>query len=307
MKILLATDGSRFAENAAAFLAHLPHREPLDLTVLSIAEPPFLHGSQEVIAWIKKNQDAERVRCAEACNNTLEMFAGANAKVTCETLEGHPGRLIVKRAAEIEADLIVIGAKGHTLISRMVMGSVSDFVARNADCSVLVVRHPVLDENRPKELGICVAHDFSKPAEFATQQLGEFDWRCNTRFQTLSVLALPTSYIDLPLPFDTEAVRTEAEASLREYAKSLDELSDDVSVHVIEAEHTGECIVRFAERNESDLIVVGDTGHNLFGEFSIGGVSNFVLHHADCSVWIARDRLAKHQDRNAKADLVTQP
>lgn len=298
MKILLATDGSHFADNAAAFLAHLPHADKMELEVVSVAEPPFLHGSPEVISWIKKNQEAERESCVSSCDTAADMFAGANAKVSCETLEGHPGRLILKRAKEIDADLIVMGAKGHTLLSRMVMGSVSDFVARNAECSVLVVRHSVLDEGPHKELNICVAHDFSKPSEFAVKQLHDFEWRCNTRFQTLSVLALPTSYVDLPLPFDTTAVRLEAEDSLKEFTKSLKELSDDVTAHVIEAEHAGECIVQFALRNETDLIVVGDTGHNLFGEFSIGGVSNFVLHHAGCSVWIARDRLAKQRSKS---------
>ena len=301
MKILLATDGSRFAENAAAFLAHLPHSQKLDLVILSVAETPLLHGSQEVVSWIKSNQEAEKKNCESACKSAAEMFTGANANVSWMTTEGHVAKRIVKCANDIDADLIVVGAKGHSLLSRVLLGSVSDFVARHADCSVLVVRHPVLGEKERKELSICVAHDFSAPAEFAATQIAEFDWRHNTQFRAVSVLPIPKSYIDLPIPFDTESVRRAAEESLDDFAESLEALSSDISTHVVEAEHTGECIVKFAERNETDLIVMGGTGHGLLDAFPLGGVSNFVLNHANCSVWIARDRNSRSKNTSQSA------
>lgn len=45
MKVILATDGSQYAEEAAWLLAHLPHVEHLELTVLFVSNIPNLYGA----------------------------------------------------------------------------------------------------------------------------------------------------------------------------------------------------------------------------------------------------------------------
>ena len=47
---------------------------------------------------------------------------------------------IVALAKELQADLIVMGCRGHRGIRRAIEGSVSDGVIRHAPCPVLVVR-----------------------------------------------------------------------------------------------------------------------------------------------------------------------
>ena len=76
-----------------------------------------------------------------------------------ETLvsEGHPGSTIVNTAKERDIDLIVIGAVGHSTIDRMLLGSVSAFVATHASCSVLVVRPTGLREAAHPSLRPCIA------------------------------------------------------------------------------------------------------------------------------------------------------
>jgi nucleotide-binding universal stress UspA family protein len=51
-----------------------------------------------------------------------------------------PGRAIVKHAESIGADVIVVGTHGRDGVSRLLMGSVAEYVARHAPCPVLVVR-----------------------------------------------------------------------------------------------------------------------------------------------------------------------
>jgi nucleotide-binding universal stress UspA family protein len=50
---------------------------------------------------------------------------------------------IIDSAAEWNADLIVIGSHGRSGIPRLLLGSVAEFVARNALCSVEIVRAAV--------------------------------------------------------------------------------------------------------------------------------------------------------------------
>jgi nucleotide-binding universal stress UspA family protein len=54
--------------------------------------------------------------------------------------EGEPGPAIVDAAASEGADLIIVGTHGRGTVGRIVLGSVSDYVVRNAPCPVLIAR-----------------------------------------------------------------------------------------------------------------------------------------------------------------------
>lgn len=54
--------------------------------------------------------------------------------------EGYPAEVICEVAAREKADLIVMGHRGMSPVTRFLIGSVSDKVVRNAPCSVMVVR-----------------------------------------------------------------------------------------------------------------------------------------------------------------------
>jgi nucleotide-binding universal stress UspA family protein len=58
-----------------------------------------------------------------------------------ELREGDPATELVAAATESGTDLIVIGSRGHTGITRLVLGSVAHSILTHAHCSVLVVRH----------------------------------------------------------------------------------------------------------------------------------------------------------------------
>ena len=53
---------------------------------------------------------------------------------------GHPGEVIVKYAAEKEADLVIVPSHGYHGLKRMVLGSTAEYVIRHVDCAVLVLR-----------------------------------------------------------------------------------------------------------------------------------------------------------------------
>ncbi len=57
--------------------------------------------------------------------------------------EGKPASAILKLAAEVNAEMIVMGTHGRSGITRMVMGSVAEEVVRKSQCPVLTLRNPV--------------------------------------------------------------------------------------------------------------------------------------------------------------------
>lgn len=53
-----------------------------------------------------------------------------------------PGEAIIKAAEEEGADMIIMGSRGHGIIRRTLLGSVSEYVSHHApsQCAVTVIR-----------------------------------------------------------------------------------------------------------------------------------------------------------------------
>jgi len=58
---------------------------------------------------------------------------------------------IAATAAELRADLVVLGTHGHGFVGRLFMGSVAGKVVQHADRPVLIVPHPALRGTAPEE------------------------------------------------------------------------------------------------------------------------------------------------------------
>ena len=59
--------------------------------------------------------------------------------VVTEALEGHAGEQLIKLSED--ADLLVVGARGHGGFLGLLMGSVTTYVVNHALCPVVVVRN----------------------------------------------------------------------------------------------------------------------------------------------------------------------
>ena len=51
-------------------------------------------------------------------------------------------------------------------------------------------------------------------------------------------------------------------------------------------------ITDFAEQENIDIVMLGDTGRSALQQLFLGSVTRYVLRHATCSVWITRTRPA---------------
>lgn len=287
MKILLATDGSESAVEAGRFLSRLPHAEPLEVTVNTTVMLPTIHTTGGTSILPDKFQEAQTVYAQEHFQQIEKLFDGADAALTHSIMQGHAGECVVEQAEDIGADLVVLGAKGHSVVHRILLGSVSDHVATHAKCSVLVVRAPT---ESPK-LNVTIAYDGSPRSKAALGQFCKFRWGSATDVHLLSVVPIVRAFGRDLLPnavFDRAVQRDAALKIVKHAAESIGAVAPHAIINVIESEHVGEAIVQFVNDQPSDLVVIGDTGRSAIGRMLMGSVSRFVLHHAECSVWIVR-------------------
>jgi nucleotide-binding universal stress UspA family protein len=61
---------------------------------------------------------------------------------------GNPGAVICDVAKSWGANLIVVGRRGHSSLSELLLGSISNYVLHRAPCSVLVVHYPAVAESQ---------------------------------------------------------------------------------------------------------------------------------------------------------------
>ena len=292
MKILLATDGSPHAETAAKFLCRLRCDDPIEITLLTNVYLPGLKSGVMTNPMLQEYKEHQEHAATENMRNVERLLRGLKGTITEMVAEGHVGHSIVEAAEERQVDLIVVGAQGHSAIHRMLLGSVSDYVASNADCSVLVVRPPHSKDD-DETLSVTLAIDDSPPSDVALNQLKKFDWGSREEGQLLSVVPVFRFYRQDLVPSAVEHRAEQRAAAEQHAAKVLEELHDHTpkfTSSVIEAEHIGEAIGDFLESHSTDLVVVGAGQHSSFGRFVLGSVSRYILRHANCSVWIARER-----------------
>jgi nucleotide-binding universal stress UspA family protein len=94
----------------------------------------------QLVAWTTIDQEFMRNLERESRQRLEDALAASSVQGECRVAYGEPGRALVREADAVRADLLVVGTHGRSGISRMVLGSVAEFVVRTAPCSVLVVR-----------------------------------------------------------------------------------------------------------------------------------------------------------------------
>jgi nucleotide-binding universal stress UspA family protein len=138
--ILIATDGSAHGDRALDLARSLLSGQSARLTVVHVIE---LVGGKGGVYPRAADEDLRR-KSIEAQVNELQK-AGVTANLLTPTVRlGGPAHAIAEAADTVNADLIVVGTRGHSLISKVVLGSVSMRLLQVAQCPVLVV--PLPDE-----------------------------------------------------------------------------------------------------------------------------------------------------------------
>lgn len=290
MKALIATDGSQNAYEAAKLFANLPHTGPLEVHVLTVIYMPPDDSGGMAYAWLPEFIQAEEARAKENFDKIAELFQGEEVVTSHLICHGHVGHTITEEARRINADLIVIGAQGHSAISRVLLGSTSDFVSTQASCSVLAVRVDKLPTTvRP--LRVAIAYDGSEPSRVAVDEFAKSSWGPKCEVHLVHVLP-HASLFSRAVSVDLEAANQRGQELLAGAVKQLQPVVAKISSHVLEGDSIGQVISDFIGRHEIDFVMMGETGRSALSKLFLGSVTRFVLHHADCSVWVSREHHA---------------
>jgi len=144
-KILVATDGSEPALEAARYAAEIATCTKAEVVVLNAAE---VSGITQFMAYSVPGADNVEGRLRETGQDIVEKtkkpFLEADVPVHTKIIEGFAAEVILTEARAGEYDLIAMGSRGlgASRIRRVLLGlgSVAERVAGSAPCPVLIVR-----------------------------------------------------------------------------------------------------------------------------------------------------------------------
>ena len=148
MNVVIATDGSANAHHALREAARLfPLQQatlylvavaPVDAAIANMAPGGGMDGVAGMELPIVLEQ-LER-NAGQHLAIAIKIVAELGLHASPLEREGDPAHEILAVAREVQADLIVMGSHGYGAFKRLLLGSVSDAVARRAPGAVLIVK-----------------------------------------------------------------------------------------------------------------------------------------------------------------------
>jgi nucleotide-binding universal stress UspA family protein len=240
----------------------------------------------------------------EALLAAMKRFAqgetGTDVPIELEIVQGSTAGAILAKADAMPADLLVMGTHGRSGFERLVLGSVTERVLRKAACPVLTVPKGVPDVVPfPPMLfkRIVCAIDFSDCSMHALDYAMSLAQEADAHLTVMHVIELPP---DVPREVHEDVLA--GPGNLREYiaraeedrrARLKDAIPDSVRAYcaVDTVPATGKPyreILRVAEEQAADLLVIGIHGRGPVDRLLFGSTAQHLVRQASCPVLTLR-------------------
>jgi nucleotide-binding universal stress UspA family protein len=285
--IVCGTDFSTAAVEAVDVAAEMARRLNVRLILLHVQEFRGLTVADPGLfeQVVLKNRDE--------LHRHADRLRKLGTKVEATILSGSVFNELVDTATEVNARFMVVGAVGHSVARRLLIGSVAERVAETSPVPTLVVRPGArlrswIRGEHP--LKVLVGYDFSAAGDAALKWLNEM--------QSLGACEICVVHLDGP---PEEARRSEYHGPVplarnpEELQNLLErDLSERVAMYLAPekvtitvqpgGEHIDAHLFEMAHRQQADFLLVGTHRRHGLGRLRFGSVSRMVLHHSPITV-----------------------
>lgn len=144
MKVLIALDQSRHSQRALEFVTRMRWPAGSRVIVLSVLQSVInaVAAPYETSAMGIELMTEQRRILDELVTTAVRRLRESGFSTEGHVLAGDPRETLMHEARDQRADLIVMGSRGRTGFSKLMLGSVSSHIVTHAPCSVLVVKAP---------------------------------------------------------------------------------------------------------------------------------------------------------------------
>jgi nucleotide-binding universal stress UspA family protein len=291
-RILCPVDFSDFSRHALDSAVAIARQQQATVTALYVVPPiqttyPTI-GLAAYVPYVYTVEDLQEFQ------KTLERFVAAvDYPVTAVSVEALVVDEILKRAADLPADLIVMGTHGRSGFDRLVLGSVAERVLVKAKCPVLTIPRRAADVAPTADLifrNVLCPIDFS-PSSLAALQYAAGLARDGAKLQVLHVAEQVPAWQLIPAvatgaPDDPFVVMRQARERVHGVVPAELRRTGRVDELVTEGD-AGDAILKVAADQRVDVIVMGAHAGRA-GLLGFGSTTHDVLRGAACPVLSVR-------------------
>lgn len=204
---------------------------------------------------------------------------------------------VTRMAQEKEVDLAITATRGRSGLKRLVLGSVTEHIMRSLPCPLLTVHGPETDpaltkENEIRFDRILVACDFSADSNLAL----DYGLSLAQEFQSdIYIVHVLESPIYKDIPKSVWSAREQIRKSLHKEVKDkLEALVPEEAYNWCKPKTrllsgvVHEELVKFADIQDIDLVILGVRGHRLVESLFVGATTERVIRKAGCAVMSVR-------------------
>jgi nucleotide-binding universal stress UspA family protein len=291
-RILFPTDFSETGDAALAHACHWAQKLGAELHLFHVVESlrPDLYASAAGALAEASPLDASLGQHARV---ELERLRGrarehgvAVSSAAVEGLSAAPTILDYSEAHDF--DLVVMSTHGRRGLRRFLLGSVAEEVVQRSSCPVLTLRGGTAPVEAGTPHRILAAVDLSDHSRQALAHAKELAAVFSAELQLLHVLvrpSIPVYYDGVGAPDAAYYGRLAkgAQSALEELYANAPGPGGPVSIHTAEGVAVEE-ILRFAQVNSSDLVVIASHGLTGVSHLLLGSVAERVVRQAPCPV-----------------------
>ncbi len=289
MKIMIALDGSPSSELSLQEALSRPWPANSQFSLITAIDPFFFVRAPMVLAEAKRATQ-------QALDDSAHKLQSAGWQTSTTIVLEKPRHVIYKAAEDWQADLILLGSRGHGTFQRLLLGSTAQAILRHAHCSVEIVRSTPSNTASPGNgMKVLIPTDGSECATKALNSLAARPWPPASQFRVISCPEFPVLLGDYPF-FGGEQlseVTVASEEHSRQAVQSATSLLQKAGF-LVQTEVTApkdspsQAILSAAEAWTANLIVMGSHGRRGFDRLVLGSISESVAMHAHCSVEVVR-------------------
>ncbi|MCU4801388.1 universal stress protein [Halobacteria archaeon HArc-gm2] len=283
-RILFPTDGSDAANAVRDYVLDLAAAEDATLEVLYVAnsnENSVTRVGGEVVDALEQHGE-------EVVADVEDRAADRGVDVRSTVEQGDPSGTILAYADHRDVDLIVMSTHGRRGLDRMLLGSVTERVARKAGRPVLTVRP---DDDVPRRYppeSVLVPTDGSAVSKRAVDEGAALAAERDATLHLLTVIDPSVFGGDDYAVMPTDVFEERAESILdRAVARAEDAGATDV-VRATEFGNPRRTIGRYAGEEAVDLVAMGTHGRSGVDRFLMGSVTEGTVRTAPVPVLTVR-------------------
>ncbi len=278
-KILVAIDGSEASKNALRQAIRLACTEGCWVTVVSVI--PNYEGDLSLTA-VGNVVKAMREPCEKALAEAEEIGKEErfSVKTVCE--EGEIYERIVDLAEAENCGIIVLGRRSKSRLERSLVGSVTARVIGLSQRDVLVVP----EGNAIGWKNILLTTDGSKYSEAASDRAIDFAKSYGGELRVISVVDVPPEYYaEAPKAVDDLIKKAKGFVSA---VKEKAEATNIAAETFVGEGDAYKVITDLAQKEKADVIFMGSHGRTGIKRLLMGSVTEGVVGHAPCPVFIVK-------------------